>query len=691
MENKKMRQFQRWIGSLGIRNEQIDILSESQKFLLIEIFEHICPNQLDWNLIETEPKNTYQEISNLNILLGTMRQCGAALSGISGLNLQNGNSTKIVVVLGQLMKIHFLQLKYEQSSEDPQQLKKALKRQRSLDDEIEEWLDGLDFHSEAKVDGTSSSSRVEQPRTEQVNMIASIEELSQEEPTLRGISEKNLRKKFKHVSPLLRDEIITGNEKSLFYLELLKPELGADFSQIKPFKWIEKAKREISELFYHFDRTNKLAQYKSPEDRLESDLGSEDTLSWITKCDSQAKNHLVNVLDGQISIPGLSFNDSLTASIGEFGLSFNYTHSLQTTKQALTGLKEDFSKKLGDEEVFEDNALANLSVSYLDGKFKNLTTRPVQPVSKVSLADVRAKVFQLKQARIQSKQLARNRLKNERLVELDAARDSLTRVQIRNPFDQLKKFDFENFEKACSGLSWVQRVRPIRAKVSRMNIWSIKKALQNKVDHGDSEMGFGNTNQLPLPVGRYEEGSVQFGGLLKSNKLFGTTSSLSFVRRKSIVSSNGNKTGLCELAEKNGNAKFNFEEFYEEERSEESSDMTGLARSFCLDSKIISEISRTRQKQNKDLIQLKKVKSEVESVKKCQMLKKSVFEKRKIKSVKKLDEMKKFYKKIIITKLDRNVNFTKQVESPYQILKVYNKKKRDFQSFPDFIKFYFHK
>lgn len=151
MEKKKLKQYQIWIKSLCIRSKEIDIFEESKSFLLLDIFEHLFPKQLDWNLIEIEPKNTYQEISNLNILLKIMKKKGANLSGVSGINIQDGNKVKIGIVFSQLMKLHFLKLEEENQSSNPSNLKNQKKKKyRSLNDEIDEWINLLEIEEDKK-------------------------------------------------------------------------------------------------------------------------------------------------------------------------------------------------------------------------------------------------------------------------------------------------------------------------------------------------------------------------------------------------------------------------------------------------------------------------------------------------------------------------------------------------------------
>jgi hypothetical protein len=184
--------------------------------------------------------------------------------------------------------------------------------------------------------------------------ISSTTSLTQEIESSQKIRTPPTKYIPKNFEPLQQDEIIPGDEKTLFYLELLKPELGdAPFKNLENPSFFTLIRQKISKLFKILHET------KLTPNTIQSN--GDETLSWITK--NEADIEMMEIESG-MSLPRISFNDSLTASLGEFGVSFSYTQSWETTgdkrisKESGVGIGNEFKtehcfKKQGEKEIVE--------------------------------------------------------------------------------------------------------------------------------------------------------------------------------------------------------------------------------------------------------------------------------------------------------------------------------------------------
>ena len=271
------------------------------------------------------------------------------------------------------MKLHFLKLEEENQSSNPSNLKNQKKKKnRSLNDEIDEWINLLEIEEDKKNRKKNSETKNIKNENSSFTSISNI--LVSLESDENNLNTNFLKSFFSNQSPLPRDEIIPGDEKSLFYLELLRPEFGEFPEKISLPTWPIIVKKSITGLFFQCENFQKKTDFSKINKNEEQNTEKEETLSWITKSDSQKLNSNLLILDPNLSIPRLSFNDSLTASIGEFGLSFNYTQSLENTQTQKNeeNQKENFIKKLNNEEVIESNHSVKLKINYLENKFRNL-------------------------------------------------------------------------------------------------------------------------------------------------------------------------------------------------------------------------------------------------------------------------------------------------------------------------------
>ena len=497
---------------------------------------------------------------------------------------------------------------------------------------------------------------------------------------------------FSNQLPLPRDEIIPGDEKSLFYLELLRPEFGEFPEKISLPTWPIFVKKSITGLFFQCENFQKKTDFSKINKNEEQNTEKEETLSWITKSDSQKLNSNLLILDPNLSIPRLSFNDSLTASIGEFGLSFNYTQSLENTQTQKNeeNQKENFIKKLKNEEVIEPNHSVKLKINYLENKFRNLTNESLKKIPPESKKEVFKKVMNKKKKYIKLDYLPKDHLKKFGINNIEKNTNFFSNFYFKEPLKLNVFKNLKNINKKKDYLEKFYNLTPIGRQASALNLWVIKKQIQNK--NKNSSLSSKSKNQSINYSNFNEKSDFLTIPKIKTNKFFATKSSLSFAKRNSHTKKDFEKIEIFEESEKNIKKDFNFRKFDKKEKKEISL-IQSLEESFCRDSMHVLEFSSKKHIENLKLDQ-KKIKSAymiLEQIKKPRIKTKKVLKKRKIKSISKLNEMKKFYKKIIITKLDKNLNFRKNSELPYQVLKEYRKYKHDFESFSEFIKKYFKK
>lgn len=89
--------------------EPFDLIEETKKLLLINIFEILRPNTIDWNMIEKSPSNYYKQLSNLTFLFESMRRTKIVILSIRPADILEGKTTAIYSILWNFMRIYFLE------------------------------------------------------------------------------------------------------------------------------------------------------------------------------------------------------------------------------------------------------------------------------------------------------------------------------------------------------------------------------------------------------------------------------------------------------------------------------------------------------------------------------------------------------------------------------------------------------
>ena len=104
--------YKNWIVSLQPNlqiKEPINLQEDSKQMLLLQIFEILRPNSIDWQLIERSPTNYYKKLSNLTLLFEAMKQGGIVVLSIRPADILENKTSALFALLWNFMRVYFLE------------------------------------------------------------------------------------------------------------------------------------------------------------------------------------------------------------------------------------------------------------------------------------------------------------------------------------------------------------------------------------------------------------------------------------------------------------------------------------------------------------------------------------------------------------------------------------------------------
>lgn len=104
--------YKNWIVSLQPNlqiKEPINLQEDSKQMLLLQIFEILRPNSIDWQLIERSPTNYYKKLSNLTLLFEAMKQGGIVVLSVRPADILENKTSALFALLWNFMRVYFLE------------------------------------------------------------------------------------------------------------------------------------------------------------------------------------------------------------------------------------------------------------------------------------------------------------------------------------------------------------------------------------------------------------------------------------------------------------------------------------------------------------------------------------------------------------------------------------------------------
>jgi len=109
--SREERQFRLWINSLGIPDVHVENLYDdiNDGVLLCKVVDKIAPGNIDWKIVNKEPKQIFDKNLNCKHALEVGKKLkGIKFIGIGGTDITGGNKKLILAVIWQLVKLHYL-------------------------------------------------------------------------------------------------------------------------------------------------------------------------------------------------------------------------------------------------------------------------------------------------------------------------------------------------------------------------------------------------------------------------------------------------------------------------------------------------------------------------------------------------------------------------------------------------------